>query len=209
MSKPAIASASAIDASLPAEDSVSSLHGLRRWLLGGGGLIFSLLVTFFGLLARHLRHRAADAGRPRARRRGRSREPVDLQPGAGGDGPRSAHLAPVPDLCLESAARRFRHVDPDRPAGAGRYPPGISRHRGARHRRHHHRHRLRHPARRLVGGLPQQPAGPCHAGPGPHRIFGADLLAGHHGTARLLSEAGMGRRARPPRRLSRRPGARP
>ena len=50
MSKPAIASASAIDASLPAEDSVSSLHGLRRWLLGGGGLIFSLLVTFFGLL---------------------------------------------------------------------------------------------------------------------------------------------------------------
>jgi peptide/nickel transport system permease protein len=50
MSKPAIASASAVDASLPAEDSVSSLHGLRRWLLGGGGLIFSLLVTFFGLL---------------------------------------------------------------------------------------------------------------------------------------------------------------
>ena len=50
MSKPATASASAIDASLPAEDSVSSLHGLRRWLLGGGGLMFSLLVTFFGLL---------------------------------------------------------------------------------------------------------------------------------------------------------------
>jgi peptide/nickel transport system permease protein len=50
MSKPAIASASAIDASLPAEDSVSSLHGLRRWLLGGGGLLFSLFVTFFGLL---------------------------------------------------------------------------------------------------------------------------------------------------------------
>ena len=159
--------------------------------------------------SRHLRHRAADADRPRARRRRRSREPVDLQPGAGGDGPRPAHLAPVPDLCLEGAARRFRHVDPDRPAGAGRYPPGVSRHRRAGHRRHHHRHRLRHSARRLVGGLSQQPARPGHAGPRPHRIFGADLLARHHGAARLLSEAGMGRRARPPRRLSRRPGARP
>ena len=50
MSEPSTASASAVDASLPAEDSVSSLHGLRRWLLGGGGLMFSLLVTFFGLL---------------------------------------------------------------------------------------------------------------------------------------------------------------
>ena len=50
MSNPAPASASDVAASLPAEDSVSSLHGLRRWLLGGGGLLFSLCVTFFGLL---------------------------------------------------------------------------------------------------------------------------------------------------------------
>jgi peptide/nickel transport system permease protein len=49
MSKPAIASASAI-ATPPAEGSASFLHGARRLLLAGGGLLFSLAVTFFGLL---------------------------------------------------------------------------------------------------------------------------------------------------------------
>ena len=49
MSKPAIASASAV-ATPPAESGAAFLHGARRLLLAGGGLLFSLAVTFFGLL---------------------------------------------------------------------------------------------------------------------------------------------------------------
>src|SRR5215510_5216285 len=50
MSKPAAASASGVEASLPAESGAHALHGVRRLLLAGGGLLFSLAVTFFGLL---------------------------------------------------------------------------------------------------------------------------------------------------------------
>jgi peptide/nickel transport system permease protein len=49
MSKPATASASAV-ATPPAESGASFLHGARRLLLTGGGLLFSVAVTFFGLL---------------------------------------------------------------------------------------------------------------------------------------------------------------
>jgi len=49
MSKPATASASAVD-SPTAESGAHYLRVVRRTLLAGGGLIFSLAVTFFGLL---------------------------------------------------------------------------------------------------------------------------------------------------------------
>jgi peptide/nickel transport system permease protein len=49
MSKPATASASAVD-SPTAESGAPYLRVVRRTLLAGGGLIFSLAVTFFGLL---------------------------------------------------------------------------------------------------------------------------------------------------------------
>jgi peptide/nickel transport system permease protein len=49
MSKPATASASAV-ASPPAESGAHILRVVRRLLLAGGGLIFSLAATFFGLL---------------------------------------------------------------------------------------------------------------------------------------------------------------
>jgi peptide/nickel transport system permease protein len=49
MSKPALASASAVSTP-PAESSAHYLQVVRRLLLAGGGLIFSLAVTFFGLL---------------------------------------------------------------------------------------------------------------------------------------------------------------
>ncbi len=49
MSKPAIASASAV-AAPSAEAGAHFLHGVRRLLLAGGGLFFSLAATFFGLL---------------------------------------------------------------------------------------------------------------------------------------------------------------
>jgi peptide/nickel transport system permease protein len=39
-----------VDRALPIESGASSLHGMRRLLLAGGGLLFSLLATFFGLL---------------------------------------------------------------------------------------------------------------------------------------------------------------
>lgn len=50
MSKPAAASASGVEASLPAESGAHSLHRVKRLLTAGGGLLFSLFVTFFGLL---------------------------------------------------------------------------------------------------------------------------------------------------------------
>src|ERR1700732_4939317 len=49
MSKPATASASAVD-SPTAESGAHYLRVARRTLLAGGGRIFSLAVTFFGLL---------------------------------------------------------------------------------------------------------------------------------------------------------------
>jgi peptide/nickel transport system permease protein len=49
MSKPALASASAV-ATPSAESGAHYLQVVRRLLLAGGGLIFSLAVTFFGLL---------------------------------------------------------------------------------------------------------------------------------------------------------------
>jgi peptide/nickel transport system permease protein len=49
MSEPASASASAVATPL-AESGASLLHGARRLLFAGGGLVFSLAVTFFGLL---------------------------------------------------------------------------------------------------------------------------------------------------------------
>src|ERR1700687_1078995 len=49
MSKPGIASASAI-ATPSAEAGAHFLLGVRRLLLAGGGLLFSLAATFFGLL---------------------------------------------------------------------------------------------------------------------------------------------------------------
>src|SRR5258706_4903392 len=49
MSKPALASASAV-ATRSAESGAHYLQVVRRLLLAGGGLIFSLAVTFFGLL---------------------------------------------------------------------------------------------------------------------------------------------------------------
>jgi peptide/nickel transport system permease protein len=49
MSKPALASASAV-ATPPAESGAHYIQVVRRLLLAGGGLLFSLAVTFFGLL---------------------------------------------------------------------------------------------------------------------------------------------------------------
>ena len=39
-----------VDRALPVESGASSLHGVRRLLLAGGGVAFSLLATFLGLL---------------------------------------------------------------------------------------------------------------------------------------------------------------
>ncbi len=49
MSEPG-ASAGTLEANPPAESSALFLHGARRLLLAGGGLLFSLCTTFFGLL---------------------------------------------------------------------------------------------------------------------------------------------------------------
>src|SRR5262245_12734420 len=50
MSKPAAASASGVEASLAAESGAHALHRVKRLLTAAGGLLFSLFVTFFGLL---------------------------------------------------------------------------------------------------------------------------------------------------------------
>jgi peptide/nickel transport system permease protein len=50
MSQPAAASAGEAEKSVPAEGGASPLHGARRLLFAGLGVLFSLGITFFGLL---------------------------------------------------------------------------------------------------------------------------------------------------------------
>ncbi len=200
MSKPALASASAV-ATPSAESGAHYLRVVRRLLLAGGGLRLLARSHILRPSGHHLRHRPAHADRSGAVCRRRSREPPDLQCGEGGDGPQPAGLAPVRPLRVERRAWRSRHLDPDRPPGDGRSDPRLPRHGGNGHGCHHHRHRARHPAGRLGRGLSQQRAGPDHARRRADRLFGADLLARHHGPAGLLSRSAMGGRSRPHRRL--------
>src|SRR5690606_6840626 len=152
----------------------------------------------------HLRHRSDHPDRSGAGHRRRPRTSPCLRAGARGTGAQSADLAAVPHLRGAGTKGRFRHLDPDRPAGDGGHRPRLPRHPGACHPGDHHRRAFRRAhgrgSRRETGSL----AGPVGAGDRADRLFGADLLARPRGPADLLREARLGGRQRPPRLLSRR-----